>query len=154
MKVSLITVTLNSSKYLEGCIRSVINQRYPFIEHIIIDGGSTDDTLSIIRNYENYLSTWISEKDNGMYHAINKGMKMATGDIIGILNSDDLLASPDVISEIAHCFTTNNIDSIYGDLVYVDPVDTSFVHRFWKGQDYKRSRFNTGWMPAHPTLYY
>lgn len=154
MKVSLITVTLNSSKYLEGCIRSVINQRYPFIEHIIVDGGSTDSTLSIIRNYEHHISTWVSEKDNGMYHAINKGMKMATGDIIGILNSDDLLASPDVISDIAHCFNNNDIDSVYGDLVYVDPIDTSIVHRFWKGQDYKRSRFHYGWMPAHPTFYF
>ncbi len=154
MKVSLITVTLNSSKYLEACLRSVINQHYPSIEHIIIDGGSTDSTLSIIKNYENYISSWVSEKDNGMYHAINKGMKLATGEIIGILNSDDLLASQDVVSQIVHCFKTTNTDSIYGDLVYVDPTDTSIVHRFWKGQDYKRSRFQYGWMPAHPTFYF
>lgn len=154
MKVSLITATLNSSKYLEDSIRSVINQRYPHIEHIIIDGGSTDKTLSVIRQYENHISKWISEKDNGMYHAINKGMKMATGDIIGILNSDDLFASPDVISEIVNCFYNNTVESVYGDLVYVDATDTSLVHRYWKGQVYKRSRFNYGWMPAHPTFYF
>lgn len=154
MKVSIITATHNSAKFLDSCIRSVINQRYKDIEHIIVDGGSTDDTLSIIKHHNSNVAKWISEKDNGMYHAINKGMALATGDIIGVLNSDDLLASPDVISEIVNCFQNNDMDSVYGDLVYVDPSDTSYVHRYWKGQEYKRKRFHYGWMPAHPTFYF
>ena len=154
MKISLITVTHNSEKYLEGCIKSVISQTYKNIEHIIIDGASDDGTVSIIERYAPNISKWVSEKDNSMYHAINKGMKMATGDIIGVLNSDDIFASNDVIFDIVKCFTDNNVDSLYGDLVYVDPKNTYKVHRMWKGQDYKRERFKYGWMPAHPTFYF
>ena len=100
MKVTLLTVTYNSKSHLEECIHSVIGQTYTDIEHIIIDAASTDGTLDIIRCYENQIARWISEKDQGMYDAINKGIAMATGDIIGILNSDDKLASADVIEEI------------------------------------------------------
>ena len=153
MKVSLITVTYNSGKYLEDCIRSVAKQNYPGIEHILVDGGSTDETLSVIKRNENHISKWISEKDNGMYDALNKGMKMATGDIIGILNSDDMLASADVIKVIVETFLQNKIDSLFGDLVYVDAADTQKILRFWKGFPYRRTRFNYGWMPAHPTFY-
>lgn len=153
MKVSLITVTFNSEKYLEGCIRSVIEQEYKNIEHIIIDGKSVDGTLSIIKKYESHIAQWISETDRGMYDAINKGIKMATGDIIGILSSDDILASPDVIGSIVKAFEEHNTDTIYGDLEYVETNDTSLIYRVWKGKPYKRSRFKTGWMPAHPTFY-
>jgi glycosyltransferase involved in cell wall biosynthesis len=154
MKISLITVTHNSEKYLEGCIKSVISQTYKNIEHIIIDGASNDSTVSIIERYAPNISQWISEKDNSIYHAINKGMKMATGDIIGVLHSDDIFAANDVVFDIVKCFTDNNVDSLYGDLVYVDPKNTQTVQRTWKGQDYKRGRFKYGWMPAHPTFYF
>lgn len=154
MKISLITVTYNSEKYLEECIRSVIKQNYKNIEHIIVDGKSTDGTVSIIERYSPHISKWISEKDNGIYHAINKGMQMATGDIIGLLNSDDIFASSDVITTIANCFTMNKVDSLYGDLVYVDQHDIGRVIRTWKGQNYNRERFKYGWMPAHPTFYF
>lgn len=153
MKFSIITVTYNSEKYLSDCIRSVHKQNYKNIEHIIIDGKSTDSTVKIIQNNSNHISHWISETDRGMYDAINKGLQMATGDIIGILNSDDMLASADVIRSIADCFETTNADSVYGDLVYVDPENTQKVVRFWKGISYKRFRFRYGWMPAHPTFY-
>lgn len=154
MKISLITVTYNSEKYLEHCLMSVIKQTYKDIEHIIVDGNSTDNTLSIIERYSSHISHWISEKDRGMYDAINKGMKLATGDVIGVLNSDDVLASSDVISEIAKCFVKNKVESLYGDLEYVDQHDDEKVLRFWKGLDYKRKRFKFGWMPAHPTFYF
>ena len=154
MKISLITVTHNSEKYLEECIQSVLKQNYKNIEHIIVDGKSTDGTISIIERYSPNISKWISEKDNGIYHAINKGMQMATGDIIGLLNSDDVLASSDVITTIVNCFTANKVDSLYGDLVYVDKHDIGKVVRTWKGQDYNRERFKYGWMPAHPTFYF
>jgi glycosyltransferase involved in cell wall biosynthesis len=153
VKVSIITVTYNSEKYLADCIQSVRKQTYGNIEHIIVDGKSTDGTLKIIQKNSKYIANWISETDRGMYDAINKGIKMATGDIIGILNSDDMLATADVIMDIVACFDETGIDSIYGDLVYVDPVNPQKVLRYWKGLSYKRSRFNYGWMPAHPTFY-
>ncbi|HUC79651.1 MAG TPA: glycosyltransferase family 2 protein [Flavisolibacter sp.] len=153
MKISLITVTYNSARYLQNAIQSVINQDYPNIEYIIVDGGSTDETLSIIEKNSSCITKWISEKDNGMYDAINKGMKMATGDVIGILNSDDILASKDVISKIAVCFKEHKVDSLFGDLLYVDPEETSKIHRFWRGMPYNRKSFKLGWMPAHPTFY-
>src|SRR4051812_28478207 len=104
MKISIITVTYNSASYLDDCINSVMQQNFPDIEHIIVDGGSTDDTLDIVRKHKNHLFKWVTEKDKGMYDAINKGMAMATGDIIGILNSDDMLASCDVLESIVACF--------------------------------------------------
>ena len=153
MKVSIITVTYNSEKYLADCIASVRRQTYSNIEHIIVDGKSTDGTLKIIQKNSGSLAHWISETDHGMYDAINKGIKMATGDIIGVLNSDDMLASADVIMDIVACFDEKRVDSVYGDLVYVDPSNPKKVMRYWKGLSYKRSRFNYGWMPAHPTFY-
>ncbi|WP_121357039.1 glycosyltransferase family 2 protein [Flavisolibacter nicotianae] len=153
MKVTLITVTRNSEKYLADCIESVRMQDYANIEYIVIDGSSTDNTLSIIRDHASVVDKWLSEKDGGMYDAINKGLKLATGDIIGILNSDDFLASKTVISKIVQCFQENGIDSLYGDLVYVDEEKTSKVYRYWKGSTYNRRAFEWGWMPAHPTFY-
>ncbi|HMO60600.1 MAG TPA: glycosyltransferase family 2 protein [Ferruginibacter sp.] len=154
MRVTIITVTHNSATYLQECIDSVVTQTYPDIEHIVVDAASTDGTLDIIKRYDNHITKWVSEKDKGMYDAINKGMRLATGDIIGILNSDDMLASKDVIAGIVKCFQENLVDSVYGDLVYVDKVNTKKVIRYWKGFTYKRYRFRYGWMPAHPTFYF
>lgn len=153
MKVSLITVTYNSATYLQDCIESVVGQQYHNLEHIIIDGGSTDGTVDIIKKYNDHITRWVSEKDNGMYDAINKGIALATGDIVGILNSDDMFASNDVIDAIVGCFMEHKIDAVYGDLVYVNKTDTNKIVRLWKGFPYKRSRFRHGWMPAHPTFY-
>ena len=153
MKVSIITVTYNSEKYLKDCIDSVVIQNYPNIEHIVVDGGSTDKTVDIIKSYGNKISKWLSEKDGGMYDALNKGMKMATGDIVGILNSDDMLYSQNGITEIVKCFQDKQVDSVYGDLAYVEQEETRRVLRYWKGFNYKRLRFLFGWMPAHPTFY-
>lgn len=153
MKVSIITVCLNSEKYLSDCIASVRQQSYPDIEYIVVDGKSQDGTLQMIDDNRDIISTFISETDRGMYDAINKGIKLATGDIIGILNSDDVFANSNVVNEIVDCFETNECDSVYGDLVYVDPDDDSRIRRFWKGKKFSRSRFRLGWMPAHPTFY-
>ena len=120
MKVSIITVTMNSEKYLSDCIESVRRQNYKDIEHIIIDGKSTDRTIQIIKNNSQYISYWVSETDRGMYDAINKGMEAATGDVVGILNSDDMFASADAVRSIVDCFKTTNSDSVYGDLVFVE----------------------------------
>jgi glycosyltransferase len=153
MKVTIITVTYNSAEWLEQCIQSVIGQHHPNIEHIIVDGGSTDATLDIIRRYEPYIAQWISEKDNGMYDAINKGMRMATGDIIGTLNSDDMLASRDVVTAIVNQFKYNDVQAVYGDIVYVQQNNLQKILRVWKGGDYSRYKFRFGWMPAHPSFY-
>ena len=152
-KITIITVTYNSEKFLLDCIKSVQIQNYSEIEHIIIDGCSSDRTVDIIKANEHSIAKWISEKDKGMYDAINKGIALGSGEIIGILNSDDVLASPDVISNIAKAFMEQNIDSLYGDIVYVDTLNLNKVLRTWKGSPYKRVKFNYGWMPAHPTFY-
>lgn len=153
MKVSIITVTLNSAKYLADCICSVQEQDYKHIEHIIIDGKSTDGTVSIIKQYEDGIAYWVSETDKGMYDAINKGMQMATGEVIGILNSDDMLDNKHVIFDIVKTFLAKKTDAVYGDLDFVDKENTSHILRSWKGKAYHRARFHLGWMPAHPTFY-
>ena len=153
MKISLITVTYNSEKYLSQCIESVQMQDYGDLEHIIVDGNSTDNTVSIIKKYEAGIAKWVSEPDNGMYDAINKGIAMATGEVVGLLNSDDILVSANVISCIAQTFKEQNTDSVYGDLEYVDKENTDKVYRVWKGQTYRRNLFKIGWMPGHPTFY-
>lgn len=153
MRITIITVTHNSEQFLADCIQSVRSQNYHDIEYIIIDGKSTDSTVSIIQDNEDVISYWISETDRGMYDAINKGIKASTGDVIGILNSDDILAAPDVIRNMVDCFQRTNVDSIYGDLEYVEPYDTSKITRVWKGVKYQKRLFNIGWMPAHPTFY-
>ena len=154
MKVTIITVTYNSVRFIEDSILSVANQTYKNIEHIIIDGKSNDGTIDVIKQHEKYIAKWISETDRGMYDALNKGMELSTGDIIGILNSDDILESNDVIEHIVKAFQENTIDSLYGDLEYVDQVDLNKIYRIWKGKPYKRSLFYRGWMPAHPTFYF
>ena len=153
MKVSIITVTLNSERFLSDCIESVRRQNYGDIEHIIIDGKSTDRTLDIIWQNSDHIANWISETDRGMYDAINKGLEMATGDIVGILNSDDMFASADAVRSIVECFKHNHTGAVYGNLMYVHPQNTKKIIRLWKGLPYKRFRFRYGWMPAHPTFY-
>ena len=153
MKVSLITVTYNAARYLDDCIRSVISQDYQDIEYIIVDGKSTDQTISIIQQNGNSIHKWVSEEDCGMYDALNKGMKMATGDIIGVLNSDDMLASKDAISQIVKCFQQKQVDAVFGDLMYVDAGEPEKLHRIWKGTDFRKTHFHFGWMPGHPTFY-
>lgn len=154
MKVTIITVTHNSAAHLKDCIDSVLMQTYPHIEHIVIDALSTDDTIKIVKSYGDRITKWVSEKDTGMYDAINKGMMLSTGDIVGILNSDDMLASENVIESIVKCFEKNKVDSLYGDLVYVDRLNPLKIIRYWKGLSFRRFRFNYGWMPAHPTFYF
>ena len=154
MKVSIITVTFNSAAFVEDCILSVISQTYPNIEHIIIDGNSYDQTLDIVKKYEKNIARCLSENDKGMYDAINKGMELATGDIIGVLNSDDVFYDNDVVATIVEQMQKTGVESVYGDLVYVDEHDLNKVERIWKGKSFKRSLFEKGWMPAHPTFYF
>lgn len=153
MKISLITVVFNGEKYLKDCIESVIGQTYTDLEYIVIDGGSTDGSLAIIDRYKDHIQQFVSEKDNGMYDALNKGIKMASGEVIGILNADDMLASPDVLLAVVTCFAANSTDGVYGDLNYVNPQYPSQIIRKWISKPFTRKDFEQGWMPAHPTLY-
>ena len=153
MKVSIITVVFNGEKYLEDCIQSVLNQDYKNIEYIVIDGSSADKTLSIIERYRNQIHYFISETDNGMYDALNKGIKIATGDIIGILNADDMLASDDVISAIVREFKEKQPDGVYGNLNYIDLGFSKKIIRKWVSKQFVKRDILLGWMPAHPTLY-
>jgi len=151
MKVSLITIAYNSAATIEDTIKSIVAQEYSNIEYIIIDGGSTDNTLSIIEKYKESISTIISEPDKGIYDAMNKGVQNATGDLVGILNSDDIYTDNKVVSNIVEAI--GNKDSIYADLVYVNRDNTDKVTRYWKSGKYRKGIFKKGWMPPHPTFF-
>lgn len=152
-KVTIITVAYNSEKTIEDTITSVINQTYPNIEYIIIDGQSTDNTLNICQKYNHTIAKIISEKDKGIYDAMNKGINNSTGDIIGILNSDDFYAHPQVISRIVNTFIQHQANAVYANLVYVDANDTNKVTRKWISGQYQPNLFLKGWMPPHPTFF-
>jgi glycosyltransferase involved in cell wall biosynthesis len=153
MKISIITTTYNSTKTIEDTIKSVLGQVGVEIEYIIIDGGSTDGTLDIIKCFGDRVAKVVSEPDGGMYEAMNKGIKLATGDIVGILNSDDFYASGEVLKMVADKFAESGADCIWGDLVYIDKNDLNKVVRDWKSSSYKAGLFQKGWHPPHPTLF-
>jgi glycosyltransferase involved in cell wall biosynthesis len=153
MKCTIITVSYNAVDTIESTINSVLSQDYNNIEYIIIDGNSSDGTKEIIQKYNDRITKWISEKDNGIYDAMNKGIQLASGDIIGILNADDLYSSNDIISKIVNQFTKYNADALYGDLKYVLKNDISKTIRFWKSGEYGEGKFLNGWMPPHPTFF-
>lgn len=152
-KVSIITVCYNSAKTIEDTIQSVVNQTYDNIEYIIIDGLSTDNTLEIVNKYKGKIAKVVSEKDAGLYDAINKGIGLATGDIIANLNSDDFYIDNNVIADVVSTFEKEKTDTLYGDLYYVDAVDTNKIVRYWKSREYKEGLFLKGWMPPHPTFF-
>lgn len=154
MKVSIITVVWNNKETIKDAIESVLNQTYLNIEYIVVDGASNDGTVEIIKNYENKISKFISEKDKGIYDGLNKGIDLATGDIVAFLHSDDLYENDTIIEDIAKEFSKDNsLDGIYGDLIYTYKDDTSKVLRYWKSKDFHKDLLSQGWMPAHPTLF-
>lgn len=151
-RITIITVTYNSEKTLSHTLESVMRQDYKNFEHIIIDGLSTDSTVSIIKKYP-HVTKWISEKDAGLYEAMNKGLQLATGDVIGILNSDDFFTHEQVLSKIAKCFIINKTDTVYSDLQYVQSENINKVVRNWRSGSFNASKFYYGWMPPHPTFF-
>ncbi len=153
MKISLITVVYNAETYLQECFNSVKEQTYTDIEYIVIDGGSTDGTLQIIQENRSVIDYFVSEKDKGLYDAINKGIRNATGEVVGILNADDLFADAHVLAAVAKTFIDRpEIDGLYGDLNYIHPTANSII-RTWKSKQNTDADLKKGWMPAHPTLY-
>ncbi len=153
MKISIITVTYNSSKHITSAIQSVLAQSYPNIEYILIDGASTDNTMEIVDQFRNRIQVVSSEKDRGMYDAINKGIALATGDIVGLLHSDDMLEEKDTVANIVECFGASKADFVYGDLMYVNKRNINQVIRYWKSGSFSRKKLMLGWMPPHPTVY-
>lgn len=152
MKISIITITHNSAKTLGRALESVRQQTYPDIEHILVDGASTDGTRAMIEAYaaSHQDVRWVSEKDDGIYNALNKGIRMATGDVIGFLHSDDVLYNANTIAHIANAFETAKVDVVYGDLQY---CKGDKVVRQWQSNAFHPRALKYGWMPPHPTMY-
>ncbi|MDN3584394.1 glycosyltransferase family 2 protein [Mucilaginibacter flavus] len=151
MKISLITVCYNAGTTIERCIASVLAQSFKEVEYIIIDGKSTDNTVQTIQIFKNFIHRFISEPDQGIYDGMNKGINLASGDIIGMLNADDFFAHNEVLSRVAEAFEDQNLQLLYGDLDFVNSSGTVF--RKWRSGKYKPNVFNFGWMPPHPTFY-
>lgn len=153
MKISIITVVHNNERNIEECILSVLSQSYNNVEYIIIDGGSTDGTVEVINRYKDQISVFYSEKDEGLYDALNKGYLAATGDVIGILHSDDLFFHNSVLSDVKESFNQNNIDILYGDGVYCQRDDICKIKRVYFGGKFKKYKLYLGWMPLHTTMF-
>lgn len=153
MKISLITATYNSAATIAGCIASVNTQSYPNIEHIIVDGASKDQTLEIIHSMPNRVTRIVSEPDRGIYDAMNKGIQLATGDVIGILNSDDFFTSNEVIEKIVSAFERHPVDGVYGDICFVKPTNLKKIVRYYSAAFFKPAMLRFGFMPPHPSVY-
>ncbi len=152
LKISIITAVRNGAETLRKCIESIQKQTVP-AEHIIIDGASTDGTFDIIAQYRSSIAKVISEPDKGIYDALNKGIRLASGDVIGVLHGDDFYAHDKVLESVANVFEKRNVDSCYGDLLYVYKNDVDRVIRYWKASEYHHGKFRFGWMPPHPTFF-
>lgn len=153
MKVSVITATYNSSKTVLDTLQSLNEQTYPDIEYIIIDGGSSDNTVSVIEEHCPQVASIVSEPDKGIYDALNKGISAATGDVVGFLHSDDLLAYPDAIKELVETLQREKTQAVYADLEYVSKDNTSKIIRKWTSGAFERQKLRSGWMPPHPTFF-
>ncbi|MCB9233617.1 MAG: glycosyltransferase [Bacteroidia bacterium] len=153
MKVSIVTVVYNGEAFIETAIRSVLEQDYPDIEYIVVDGASKDGTMAIIGRYRSKIATVISEKDSGIYNAMNKGLRLATGDLVGILNADDFYAGPQVISKVVKALEASGKDTLYADLVYVNPDNLDKVVRYYSANNFRLKHFERGDMPPHPTFF-
>ncbi|MDB4297222.1 glycosyltransferase [Flavobacteriaceae bacterium] len=153
MKISIVTIVYNNEASIETTLKSVFSQTYSDIEYIVIDGGSTDATNTIINKYIDKIDYYISEKDNGLYNALNKGIKAATGDVVGILHSDDIFYSQNTIEDIAKSFNDPSIDLVYANGMYVEKEDISKVKRIYKGKIFKKIYLYCGWIPLHTTIY-
>jgi glycosyltransferase involved in cell wall biosynthesis len=153
LKISIITVVWNNKETIKDAIDSVLNQTYKDIEYIIIDGASTDGTIDIVKSYGDKITKFVSEPDKGLYDAMNKGIALATGDVIGILNSDDFYIDKFVIEKVIKEFEDKKVDSVFADLVFVKPENLDKTVRYYDSSKFNPSKFAYGWMPAHPTFF-
>lgn len=153
LTISVVTAVFNRVDTVGEALTSVAAQTWPHVEHIVIDGASTDGTLMKLRSMQEGLAVLVSEPDRGIYEALNKGIRLASGDVVGFLHADDLYESRDVLSQIAQAFEDPAVDAIYGDLVYTRQSDPSRVVRYWRAGPFKPGCLAAGWMPPHPTFY-
>ena len=153
MKISIITVVRNNASTIKDTIDSVLKQTYSNVEYIVIDGSSTDGTIEIIQGYKKYIKKFISEKYKGVYDAMHKGINLATGDVIGLLNGDDVYFDETVLQNVANAFKKNESDCVYGDLYYVERNNLDEIVRYWKSSKFKKGSFARGWHPPHPTFF-
>lgn len=153
MKISVVTAVYNRAETIGETLKSVKSQTHGDVEHVVQDGGSTDNTLEILRAQSNAALQLVTEKDNGIYDAINRGTQRATGDVVGLLHSDDIFAHDGVLARVAQAFEDPDVDCVYGDLQYVAANDTTRVIRHWTSGAYDRALLVQGWMPPHPTFY-
>lgn len=154
MRITVITVAYNSAATIAGTLASVTEQSHADLEHLIIDGASTDATLDVVRAHGSRVARVVSEPDRGIYDAMNKGLRLATGEFVGFLNADDTFAGPDVVRDIAEAASASpSVDAVYGDLLYVDKDRPTVAVRYWRSGAFSPSRLRFGWMPPHPTLY-
>lgn len=153
MRVSIVTVAFNSASTIVDTLESVARQDHPDIEHIVIDGGSVDGTVDLVRTSGGRVSKFVTEPDAGIYDAMNKGLRLCTGDIVGFLNSDDMYSSDGSVSAIVAAFADGDVDAVHGDLVYVRRDDPASVVRHWKATPFSPGAFSLAWCPAHPTFY-
>ncbi len=153
MKVSIITVVYNGAEFIRDCIESVVNQTYADIEYIVVDGNSTDGTVEIVQSYGTKVARFISESDKGLYDAMNKGIRLATGDVIGLLNADDFYRHNRVIENMVATLERTGSDAVYGDMLYVDRTDTRKLKRYWRSGWYSENAFLWGWMPGHLSFF-
>lgn len=153
MRVSIITVSYNSASTIADTIDSILSQSYKDIEYVVIDGASSDRTKDIVTSFGNRIAKFISEPDEGLYDAINKGIRIATGDVVGILNSDDFFPNDRVVEKIARAFEENEIDAVIGDVQFVSPADTSKIVRFFSSRKFTLEKLRFGYMPPHPSFY-
>jgi glycosyltransferase involved in cell wall biosynthesis len=153
LKITIITVCLNSRSTIESTFNSILFQKYKNIEHIVIDGGSKDGTIEFVQNWSHHRVYLIIKEKLGIYESMNLGINMSTGDIVGFLNSDDYFSDFNVVADIASVFNNKNIDSVFGDVVFVDPANLNKIVRTWNSGPYNIFSFKKGWQPAHPTFY-
>ncbi|MDP2829721.1 MAG: glycosyltransferase family 2 protein [Sulfuricellaceae bacterium] len=151
--ISVITASFNRVDTVAQALASVQGQTWKQVEHIVIDGASTDGTLQVIEAQRDRLAVLVSERDGGLYDALNKGFALASGDVVGVMHSDDFYADERVLERVAQAFADPGVDGVYGDLDYVAKVDPTRIIRRWRSGTYKRSRLALGWMPPHPTLF-
>ncbi len=153
MKISVVTVCFNSGAYIADALRSVDAQTWREVEHVIVDGASRDDSLAIVDSFRQPWRRVVSERDAGIYDAMNKGIRMATGEVVGFINSDDFYASDAVLERVASVFEDPQVDACYGDLCYVQQNNVKAVVRYWRSSAYRPGQFGRGWVPPHPTLF-
>lgn len=154
MKISVITVTYNSAATIESAIESVAAQKFDGdIEYIVVDGGSTDGTLKIVERHSDVVDVWVSEPDRGLYDAMNKGLRLATGDIVGFLNSDDFYTSDDVLDTVAGEMNRQGVDAVFGDIHFVHPSNLNKSVRYYSSRHFVPAALRYGFMPAHPSFY-